>query len=113
MNYTLFLTLFNKIITRLLGVGKQVIWAQTTPVADTIHNSVKEFHRYESDVLAYNGASADIANQSGLAINDLHAAVIAAGIAECLEEDGVHMTEAGYHACGEAVARAIRQDMSN
>ncbi len=102
-----------QIIKKLIDQGKQVIWALTTPVADTIHNCVKDFRRFESDVLAYNAVAADIASEEGLLVNDLHSAVIAAGIAQCLDEDGVHMTEEGYRACGEAVAKAISQNQTN
>ncbi len=102
-----------EIIAKLTADRRQVIWAHTTPVADTIHNCVKDFRRFESDVLAYNSVASDIASEAGLAINDLHAAVIAAGVAQCLDEDGVHMTEAGNRACGEAVAMVISQNQTN
>ncbi len=102
-----------EIITKLIAQGKQVIWAHTTPVADTIHNCVKDFRRFESDVLAYNSVAADIASDAGLAVNDLHSAVIAAGVAQCLDEDGVHLTEAGNRACGKAVAKIVSKSQTN
>ncbi|MCD6322465.1 MAG: SGNH/GDSL hydrolase family protein, partial [Clostridiales bacterium] len=45
----------NKICEISLGMAKKVIWVESTPVYDEIHNNLsKEMHRYKSDLEKYN-----------------------------------------------------------
>jgi hypothetical protein len=46
-------------------------------------------------------------------MNGLHGAVVQAGIATCLSEDGVHMTDEGNRVPGQQVARAILGGLGN
>jgi len=97
------------IVGRLKASRAKLIWGRTTPVNDARHQAVKEFDRLQADVEAYNAAADEIMTAAGVAIDDLHAAVVEAGADECLREDGVHMTDAAYAALGARVAKAIRQ----
>ena len=84
------------------------IWATTTPVIEKWHHQVKNFDRFEADVRAYNEAALHSANACGIPVNDLFAAMCAAGPEHYLLEDGVHFTEAGSTLLGKAVAASIK-----
>ncbi len=84
-----------------------VIWATTTPVNYAWHHANKDFDRFEADVDAYNAAAVAVAREFDVPVNDLHAAVIAAGRDALLLPDGVHLTDSGYALLGAAVARAV------
>lgn len=89
-----------------------VIWATTTPVDDqkawTTHEQVKDFSRYNEDVISYNEISSRIAGRLGIPVNDLYAFVESADKEMIMEEDGVHFTDLGYRLLGERVADSIR-----
>ena len=96
------------IIAMLKAAGRHIVYATTTPVDDERHYAThKEFHRYNCDVLRYNAAAREIMAAAGVAIDDLHAVVIEAGVKENIRDDGVHMTEAGYRILGSAVAGTV------
>jgi lysophospholipase L1-like esterase len=88
-----------------------VIWATTTPVdhdrAHAAHAGAHDFSRYNEDVLAFNAAAVEVAEEMGVPVNDLHA-VIADGDPSWLSEDGVHYSPEGYAALGRAVAEFLR-----
>lgn len=44
---------------------------------------------------------------AGVPTVDLHAVIEAAGAADCISDDGVHMTDAGYSVLAEAVSAGI------
>ncbi|MCG3181558.1 MAG: hypothetical protein BIFFINMI_03955 [Phycisphaerae bacterium] len=95
---------------RELAPQARLIWATTTPVVEERHQSSKrDFHRYNADIDRYNQTAAAAARAAGLEINDLHAAVTAAGIDDCICGDGVHMTDAGNDVLAAAVAHFIRK----
>jgi acyl-CoA thioesterase-1 len=98
------------VVARLKATGRRLIWATTTPVIYQRHVS-RGFDRYEDDVSAYNGAAAGIMRAAGVAVNDLHAAVVQAGVEECLGSDGVHMTQDGYALLGRVVAYVLRRHL--
>jgi lysophospholipase L1-like esterase len=85
-----------------------LIWAATTPANEQRHHATKGFHRFDADVLAYNGAAAEIARGMGIPINDLFDVVTRAGRDTLLLDDGVHFAQAGYELLGKAVADFIR-----
>jgi len=87
----------------------RVVWATITPVLFERHRARKDFDRHPSDVDAYNEAARAIMRQFGVPVNDLHAAICAAGVERCLGEDGVHMSEAGNAVLAEAVSATIRE----
>lgn len=96
-------------IVNLLGQYADVlVWARTTPVINGHPNPKKSFDRFNRDVDAYNHVADQVMAAHGIAINDLHGAVREAGGANCLSQDGVHMTEAGYGVLAREVATAIR-----
>jgi len=88
--------------------GATVIWAATTPVNEQWHHENKPFDRFEADVAAYNAAAAGVAEELGVPIDDLFAAMEQVGGDKCLRPDGVHFTAEGYARLGEAVAACIR-----
>ena len=96
------------IVERLQATGARLIWATITPVIGKRHAAIKPFDRRQVDVEAYNAAAWEIIAAAGIAVNDLHALVEAAGAAELLCEDGVHFTDDGYRRLARAVAAAIR-----
>lgn len=85
----------------------QFLWAQTTPVNEQRHQEAKTFDRLEQDVLDYNEAARAIMSAAGIPINDLYARVDKIGADTILVSDGVHFTDNGYLALGEAVANFI------
>jgi len=87
----------------------RIIWAATTPVNPQWHEQNKGFVRLEADVDAYNEAAAAVATELGLQIDDLCAAVEAAGCDSVLGPDGVHFKPEGYRLLAETVAEAVRQ----
>jgi len=69
---------------------EEIIWIQTTPVFDDIHNSrKKEFERYNADVEKYNQIAESIAILEGIQVVDLNTFCHALGAVE-LYEDHVH-----------------------
>ena len=95
-----------EIVARLKQTGKALMWATCTPVIYERHLA-KEFDRRQEDVEAYNAAALGIVTSEGIAIDDLHAAVQAAGVGQCLSADGVQMTDRAYKMLGRKVADAI------
>ncbi|MCC5808391.1 MAG: hypothetical protein JJU00_18835 [Opitutales bacterium] len=69
-----------EIATLVTGVGKRLIWITTTSVDEARHQRHQgSFHRYEADLAAYNTAAAEIMEQRGIDIIDLHAFTAALG----------------------------------
>ena len=86
-----------------------LVLALTTPVDLGRQLAIaKGVNRTAEDVAAYNAAAREVAAGRGVAVNDLHAAVVEAGADELLDEDGVHFTAAGSEVLGRAVAAAVR-----
>lgn len=82
-----------------------LLWASTTPViTERIH---WDYVRYPADILAYNAVARSIMDEAGIPINDLHAALCADSVPDCIREDGVHMTERGNAVLALAVAQGI------
>ncbi|MBI3986603.1 MAG: SGNH/GDSL hydrolase family protein [Lentisphaerae bacterium] len=84
-----------------------IIWASTTPVNQDWHHRNKGFDRMEADVAAYNAAARKVAEQWGVPIDDLFAAVQQAGRDSLLRPDGVHFTPDGCDLLGRTVAKFI------
>jgi isoamyl acetate esterase len=101
-----------QIVARLgLHTGR-LIWGRITPVIDGQPVATKSFDRFNRDVAAYNKVADWVMAGCGVAINDLHRAIIEAGVADCVSEDGVHMTDQGYAILSRRVAAAIRKAMT-
>ena len=83
------------------------IWATSTPIDEALHRQHWETPRSEADVEAYNDVSVRVAEEFGVPVNDLFAALSQAGKENYLT-DGAHLTDEGYALLGEAVAEFIR-----
>jgi len=86
-----------------------LIWATTTPVLDDWHAARKGFIRKQADVEAYNRVALEVMRAEGVAVDDLHAVIEAAGREACLKEDGVHMLDAGNERLAAAVVRTLTE----
>lgn len=63
-----------KIIEIVHQAGRQMIWIQSTPVNDSIHNSKRiGFYRYNQDVLRYNAIADSLCQENGVSVIDLYA----------------------------------------
>ncbi|HSH80160.1 MAG TPA: hypothetical protein VLA19_16665 [Herpetosiphonaceae bacterium] len=85
-----------------------LIWARLTPVLDDHRHPSTFFVRFNPDVIAYNMVADTIMTAARLATNDLSGAVIAAGIEQCLADDGIHMTPLGCRVLSGTVIVALR-----
>ena len=92
----------------LAGIGADVVWATSTPIDETLHNSAKASRRYRADLLAYNALSTGLAAEFGFAVNDLYEKVSALDPSALLLADGVHYNRAGNALIGGFIAEAIR-----
>jgi len=85
-----FIQLGEKIFEILRELSCNIIWIQTTPVIDKIHNSIKkEFNRFNKDVIAYNKVSKKITLSNGALLLDLYEFTKALGGTE-IYKDHVH-----------------------
>ena len=102
-----------QIVQRLQNETKaKLVWATSTPVIDERHNAVKEFHRYERDVEAYNKAATAIMKEAGIVIDDLFSIIMSDDIEICLMPDGVHMTEHGNKLLTETVSKCVLKELN-
>jgi lysophospholipase L1-like esterase len=95
------------IVKRLKKTGARLIWASTTPMGQEY---IKQGFRFESDILAYNVAAAEIMKQEGIPINDLY--TLTKANIEKLVKDGVHFTDQGSDILAKAVANSIQRELS-
>ncbi len=86
-----------------------VIWATTTPVNQQQHHAMKEFDRFEADVVAYNDVAKGVARELGIRVNDLWAAAMVDGLllSDLAIGDGVHFSSGGYERLARLVCAAI------
>ena len=87
------------------NTGARLLWVSTTPVIT--ERITLDYLRLPADILAYNAVAKMVMDEAGIPINDLHAALAADLIPECLSADGVHMTERGNRLLAETVAGGI------
>ena len=98
------------IVQRLGRTGAALVWASSTPVVEDRHaRRGCGFDRFNRDVEAYNAAAEGVVTGAGIHVNDLHAAVVAAGAETLIGADGVHMTEEGSQMLARAVAECVRR----
>lgn len=100
------------LVTRLREQTTQLIWARTTPVIDGQLAPGKDFDRYNADVDAYNRTADQVMAEHSVVVNDLHEAILTAGIAICLTEDGVHMRAEGNRALARRVVESARRHLA-
>jgi lysophospholipase L1-like esterase len=102
-----------QIIQRLQnGTKAKLVWATSTPVIDEKHNAVKEFHRYECNVEAYNKVATAIMTEASITIDDLFSVIMNDKIEDCLLDDGVHMSEHGNDLLIDAVSECVLRELS-
>lgn len=92
------------LVARLKATGASLLWAHTTPVPPQTRPG--QYPRNPDDIAAYNGIAARVMAEHGVAINDLHAAVLPR-IRELQPADDVHFNSQGYDVLGTRVAEAI------
>lgn len=98
------------LVERLRRPGWLVLFATTTPIDDGRHAQRKvDFDRFEADVMRYNDVAQRVMAAQGVPVNELHAAVQAAGGSNIIGPDGTHYTPAGYDRLARAVADFIRR----
>mgnify|MGYP001040318360 FL=1 len=102
----------HSLVDRLQARAAKLVWGRTTPVVDGQPAASKDFDRYNADIDAYNRVADLVMAARGVAVDDLHAAVRAAGLATCLTEDGVHMTVEGNHVLARQAAALLRTSLS-
>ena len=91
-----------RIAKLLLGYGKVVIFATTTPVSnDNPHDKNERIKEYNAHIVP-------VLKNMGILINDLHSLVYP-NIDEYISADKIHLTEVGAKACADQVVKAIRE----
>ena len=83
----------------------RLLWASTTPVIT--ERITLDYLRFPADILTYNAVAKMVMDEASIPINDLHAALAADAIPDCISADGVHMTERGNRLLAETVAGGI------
>ncbi len=91
------------LVKRFKATGAKLIWASTTPVP------VESGGRVAKDEEKYNEVAARVMKSEGVAIDDLHAVVVADPSIQ--RPKNVHFTDAGYKALAEKVADSIRAQL--
>ena len=95
------------ILAQLRDTGATVLWATTTPVHPDRPFVDDTWSWHSEDVDTYNAAAMEVMQAADVPVNDLHA-VIAADIDRFLSEDMLHLSDAGRHACRDAVVETVR-----
>jgi acyl-CoA thioesterase-1 len=91
------------LVERLQRTGARLVWASTTPVPE-----VNARKRLERDVCRYNDVARALMAELGVAVNDLHGAMLPRQ-GELQKRDNVHFTAAGSEFLGERVAVAVSE----
>lgn len=102
----------HQIVACLWEHAGMLVWGCTTPVLDGQPCPEKGFDRRNADVEAYNRAAGRVMAFYGIPVNDLHGAIMRAGAANCLSEDGVHMTPLGNQLLAVHVSAVLREVVS-
>lgn len=89
-----------EIVARLRRTGAALVYATTTPVPGGT------LARLEHDEIAYNEVARRVMQEAGVAIDDLHARIVA-NRGELQRPQDVHLTNAGYERLAEAVAVSV------
>jgi acyl-CoA thioesterase-1 len=90
------------LVTRMKATGAKLIWATTTPIPDGELNPSRKFGK----VPEYNAIAKEVMEESGVAIDDLNAA-ITPRIAELQNPKDVHYKPEGYAFLARHVAASI------
>jgi lysophospholipase L1-like esterase len=68
--------------------------------------------REAEDLVRYNQAAVEIAQEHGVPVNDLQSLSYNSDHTVTMQSDGVHFTEAGYQMLGKAVAAMVRRELA-
>jgi len=91
-----------------------LIFATTTPILDARHAARgASFDRFQADVERYNVAALDVITSADVPVNDLHAAVQAAGPDRLLSADGTHYAPEGYALLADTVAAVVNHTLTS
>lgn len=95
----------------------KIIFALTTPVIESrqaASEGYKRVVRRSADVVRYNAKAAQIANEFGVVVNDLHALSTRVGAEDILREsDGIHLSKIGEEVIGKQVASIVQNVLSD
>lgn len=102
----------NGILAILRRTGAKIIWATTTPVHPNrpFQDTETSWRNHEID--RYNRAAEELMRRERIPVNDLHRLVLS-HVDEYLEEDMLHLSDAGQAACARAVAEAVRRVLAD
>lgn len=90
------------ILQDLQKITPKIIWATNTPVHPESPFPDDAWAWRNEEIDQYNQAASELMNRYNVPINDLHS-VILDNIDEYLDEDQLHLSEAGQKACADAV----------
>jgi lysophospholipase L1-like esterase len=95
------------IVEEARATGARMAWVRTTPLIDEVHNArQKAFHRFSSDLDAYNRIADEVMRQCAVPLIDLHGFTLTCGPA--LYRDHVHFTPAVQREQGAYLAGWVR-----
>jgi len=92
------------LVARLKKTNAKLIWASTTPVPDAKLSPPRK----SEDVVQYNALAKKVAEENGVAINDLYAFALPR-LEKIQRKANVHFTPEGSDALAEPVAESIRR----
>lgn len=96
-----------EIVRRLRTTGARLIWATTTPVP--LGGNLGPNRRF-GDVAAYNAAALRVMRDEGVAVNDLHTAILP-HVDDVGRARDVHFTSEGYNLLAGYVAAAVEHEL--
>jgi len=99
------------ILDVLLPTRARVVWATMTPVHPQRPFRPDQWSWRNGEIDAYNAAALEVVTARGIPVNDLHG-LVQADPDGLLSEDQLHLSEAGVEACADAVAAAVRRELT-
>ena len=96
---------------------KTLIWKTLTPVDEAWHSVTKKgsearrVYRLNADIVLYNEIARGVAQEFDLQVIDFNTLVQAAGVRDCLVNDGVHLSTFGGRLLGQALAEEISRHL--
>ena len=98
------------LVHRLLSITPKVIWASCTPVHPDKPFSPTEWSWRHGELEQYNAAAREVVKARDVPVNDLYS-LVRNNIDGFLADDMLHLSEAGEHACAEAVVKCVSKLM--
>ena len=91
----------------------RLIFATTTPFLIPMDAGPREQCRIAPVVSRYNAAAVRLMESSGVPVNDLYQAAVAAGVSNCLGDDRLHMNDHGNEVLAAAVVASVMAVIGN